>query len=93
MPAHSPPLGSVLVHPRAFVIPFLCVLFALLLGSPETNRCVDRWASLCFVLCSLLLFFHRLPDRFHRTHPAGHPEGACWSEVCDVLAAEAIAGY
>lgn len=96
-PPQTPParatLQSLLGHPRWFTLPFLTVVFFILLGSLETSRTGDRWTSICFVLCSFLLFFHHLPARFPHAHPAGQPGGECWTEVCDVLAAETIAGY
>lgn len=89
-PARREPLLPQLVQPRWFALPFLAVIIGLLIGSLETTRRTDRWAGICFLVCTLLLFFHFLPPLFAPSHPAGRPEGDCWKEVCDVLAAEAV---
>jgi hypothetical protein len=92
VPLRDFPLRRHLVYPRWFVIPFIAIHLVLLTQSLESTRRTDRWASICFLTCALLLFHQRLPPLFATMHPAGHPGGACWDEVQDLLAADDIAG-
>ncbi len=91
--APTPLLRPRLVQPRWFALPFVGLTLFVLSFSLESTRRTERWASLCFLVCTLLLFHRRLPPLLPPGHPAERRDGECWREVCDVLAAESLAGY
>lgn len=60
--------------PRGFIFPFLGGVFLILLCAEQTDRPLDRWAALCFLVCATLILHHRLPEAYPDYHPFADPQ-------------------